>query len=486
MSLGKIILQLKEMTEDLDANWTKIFALLERHSDLAEAEVARHYLSEAIEGEIRRRLESENPNDKLDGLRAVESMFPAAVAAKLLRHMVKDPNRSVRALARKITLSMGIEDVALRDTRAVLPRRVTASVAGGYNPTGWSFGLFRSVTTRWGHRYWASGVQPPLAPESERQALPAIADPKALAHFLGCNSETELFRFMRPGSRTGAPYVDFEVPKAKGGTRLISAPRAPLRKIQRTILSGILEKLPVHDAAHGFVKGRSTVTNAAPHLKAALVIKMDLKNFFPTIHYRRIRGLFQHYGYNAKVAGMLASLCTRRPILEDGTVVWPGVMPQGAPTSPSLANLICRRLDARLTGLAKRVKATYTRYADDLTFSFAKDEDVAVGRFFWWVDQICQQEGFAEHPKKRRVLRPNRQQRICGVVVNEKLTIPRKERRRFRAILHNCRKHGLASQARGKDDFKDYLRGYASYVKMVQPELGAQLEAEVKEILASA
>lgn len=485
MSLGKIILELKDLTEDLEANWTKIFQLLERHSDLAEAEVARHFLSEAIESEIRQRLESENPNDRLEGLRAVESMFPTSVAAKLLRHMVKDSNRAVRARARKLVLQMEIDDVALRDSRAVLPRRVTAATPGGYNPTGWSFGIYRSVTTQWGSRYWATGVEPPLAPESERQGLPEIHDAAALAAFLGLDSEHELKRFMRPGSKTGAPYVDFEVPKAKGGTRLISAPRAPLRKIQRTILSGILEKLPVHDAAHGFVKGRSTVTNAAPHLKAAVVIKMDLKNFFPTIHYRRICGLFQHYGYDDDVAGMLASLCTRRPVLDDGTVVWPGVMPQGAPTSPTLANLICRRLDARLTGLAKRVNATYTRYADDLTFSFAKD-DIAVGRFFWWVDQICQQEGFAEHPKKRRVLRPSRQQRITGVVVNEKLSIPRKERRRFRAILHNCRKHGLASQARGRDDFKDYLRGYASYVKMVQPDLGAKLEAEVKEILSSA
>jgi RNA-directed DNA polymerase len=271
--------------------------------------------------------------------------------------------------------------------------------------------------------------------------------------------------------------------------RVISAPRAPLRAVQRAIYSGILAKVPTHDAAHGFVPGRSTVTNATPHVGARLLLKTDIREFFPTIHYWRVRGMFGSFGYDERVAAVLASLCTRRPVVDrDGerVVVWPGLLPQGAPTSPAIANLVCLRLDARLTGLAAKLGAVYTRYADDLSFSVHdpdRVERIDVGRTFWWIDQILQQEGFAEHPGKRQVLRPSRRQLVTGIVVNQKLTVPRDARRQFRATLHNCKVHGLASQARGRDDFADYLRGYAAYVQMIQPELGSRWVAEVEQLL---
>ena len=151
--------------------------------------------------------------------------------------------------------------------------------------------------------------------------------------------------------------------------------------MQRQLLDELLAKLPVHDAAHGFVPGRSTVTNAEPHVGAALVVKLDLLNFFPSIHYQRVAGLFRHYGYDEEVADLLAALTTHRPRLADGTVAWPGALPQGAPTSPALANLVCRRLDARLSGLARRSGARYTRYADDLTFSFEARSQRTSGAF---------------------------------------------------------------------------------------------------------
>ena len=253
--------------------------------------------------------------------------------------------------------------------------------------------------------------------------------------------------------------------------------------MQRTILDQILGKIPMHDACHGFVAGRSTVTNATPHQGAAIIVKLDLKDFFPTVHYRRVRGLFQWLGYNAEVANTLAGLTTYRPKLEDGTVLWPGVLPQGAPTSPALANLACRRLDRRLGKLGEKYGAVYTRYADDLTFSFKTEPPVKLGRFLWWVDAICQQEGFHERPDKRRILRNKHQQRITGIVVNAGVHVPRADKKRFRAILHNCAKHGVASQAKGRDDFEAYLRGYAAYVHMVEPERGAKLVAEVEKVL---
>ena len=131
-----------------------------------------------------------------------------------------------------------------------------------------------------------------------------------------------------------------------------------------------------------------------------------------------------------------------------------------------------------------KVGAKYTRYADDLTFSFEQEPSKGIGRFLWWVDQIIQQEGFTQNAPKRRVLRPSNQQRITGVVVNSGMSVPREARRRFRAILQNIRNTSVHEQARGKSDFKSYLLGFASYVKMVQPDVGKELFAEVRSVLA--
>ena len=159
--------------------------------------------------------------------------------------------------------------------------------------------------------------------------------------------------------------------------------------------------------------------------------------------------------------------------------------PQGAPTSPAISNLICRGLDHRLHSLAQKLGGAYTRYADDLTFSFDETPSRGVGRFRWWVNQICQQEGFVVREDKFRVIRASQQQRVTGIVVNDKLSVPRRDRRRFRAILHNCERDGIAAQARGRQGFEDYLMGYAAYLNMVHPEDGAELVGRVKALLAS-
>jgi len=179
------------------------------------------------------------------------------------------------------------------------------------------------------------------------------------------------------------------------------------------------------------------------------------------------------------VAPTLARLCCYTP---DPRQWGNALVPQGAPTSPAISNLVCRRLDARLDGLAQRNEGVYTRYADDLTFSFKK-KNVKLGRFRWWVDQICHQEGFFVNQKKFRVIRRSQRQVVTGIVVNDELRIPREDRRRFRAILHNCRKHGIDSQARDHPRFTAYLRGFASYVNMVHPEEGEELLRQVTELL---
>jgi hypothetical protein len=159
------------------------------------------------------------------------------------------------------------------------------------------------------------------------------------------------------------------------------------------------------------------------------------------------------------------------------------VLPQGAPTSPVIANLISKALDARLTGLSKKWNAQYTRYADDLTFSFKERHPPKLERFLWWVNAICQQEGFIENASKRRLLRSGSRQSVTGLVVNEKVSVPRHVRREFRAILHNVKKNGLAAESRGRKDFGPWLHGMAAYLAMVHPEQGKKWLAEVKAIL---
>jgi hypothetical protein len=471
MDLAELLFQLKPLIDGGDDNWPAISALLNDHTELVEYEVARHYVNKAIAGSTNALLRSIDPRERREGIDRVKLTYPRSRAAQVLRHMVKDSDSTVRSHARGAVRKLAIEDVALPNSNHTPREPITAQTRGGWNPTGWL--------------YHGRAASPTRAAALDKLDLPAITTVKQLAKLIEIKPE-DFDRLMRPGTKSGAPYVEFEIEKATGGKRRISAPRAELKRVQRILLEQILSKVPVHDACHGFVARRSVVTNAEPHQQAAVVIKMDLRDFFPTVHYRRVAGLFRSLGYSDTIANALAGLTTHRPVLDDGTVVWPGALPQGAPTSPSIANLVARSLDRRLAGLAARVGARYTRYADDLTFSFAETPELPIGRFCWWVDQICQQEGFIENVAKRRILRRGNQQRVTGVVVNSGLFVPRAARRRFRAILHNCRTNGVEAEARGREDFADYLRGFAAYVKMVQPELGGRLIAEVAAVLDGA
>lgn len=475
-TLVELLQQLKSLaTSDAPDKLERIEDVFAEARAPAEFQVGRHYVARLLAPELDRDFEAVDPARKKRAVRLATGLLPANHAARRLRHLVKDPDASVRRSARKAVRTLGLDDVAPPDLRFKVTKD---SLLGGYNPTGWAFGLFPSEPSQ-----LRAARKPSRASALGALGLPALARADEVAALVGIDPE-DLPKLMRPGTDAGSGYVEFEVPKAKGGTRRIAAPRTPLRKVQRKILDAILAKVPMHDACHGFVAGRSTVTNAAPHVGQALVVKLDLKDFFPTVHYRRVRGLFQHLGYNDEVAGVLAGLTTYRPKIGD-TVIWPGILPQGAPTSPALANLACRRLDQRLAKLAAKYDAVYTRYADDLTFSFAQVPDVRLGRFLWWVDGICQQEGFIERADKRRILRAKHQQRVTGLVVNADVHVPRADKRKFRAILHNCKKHGVASQAQAghHDHFASYLAGYAAYVNMVEPALGATWLAEVRRLI---
>lgn len=485
MNLGDLLSALRPLLDDPQGNAARIVALLEKNQGLAEMEVARLYVSRVFAPVLLAQARSEDPRERARAAKAIPLVLGRAAAAGVLRRIVKDPDVLARRAARAGVRRLGLDDVAAPDTRYKPPRFMRPLVPGGWNPTGWSFGLYGG-DDRGG--WFGSSPRPRLDRKRERKIakpeLPPLPTRAALAKFLGLGSAAEITRWLRPGEAKGSGYVAFEIPKATGGTRRIHAPRAALKKAQRRILDGILSLVPSHEACHGFVKERSIVTNAAPHEGARVVIKIDLADFFPTIHYRRVEGLFVSYGYPREVARLLAGICTHRARLPDGRVAWPGVLPQGAPTSPAIANLVCRRLDARLSKLAARAGAKYTRYADDLTFSFAEEPALRLGRFFWWVDQICQAEGFAENAKKRRVLRRSLQQRVTGVVVNQGLTVPREVRRRLRAMIHRCRKEGLdaVAAAEGRPDLRAVLSGTAAYVKMVQPGVGEKLAGELREM----
>jgi retron-type reverse transcriptase len=473
IGLGKLLLDLKALLVDPVKNRDKIERFLRtRRRTIFEFEVLRFYASSkgVVPDDFEERLRSRDPRVRRDAAKTIDVFFPRARAGRFLRIVAKDPDPQTRTVAFRAIRRLDLGDVAVPDTRYKPGKKIRPLTVGAWNATGWHFGLHR-------RKVKAAGKPADVA----KKKLPALASAKEVFALLGIADDAAFKKLCRAGTAAGAPYVEFEIDKANGSKRPIAAPRAPLRKVQRTILREILDKIPLHDAAHGFVKGRSTVTNAKPHEKAALVVKVDLIDFFPTLHFRRVRGIFNQFGYSEKVAHTLASLCTYRPVLDKKFVAWPGVLPQGAPTSPALANIACRRMDARLDALAKKSGAKYTRYADDLTFSFEK-EPARLGKFLWWVDQICHQEGFSENARKRRILRKKNQQRVTGIIVNSGLFIPRKDRHRFRALLHNVQKNGLDAEAKGNKDFRSYLLGFAAYVKMVQPELGAKWLAQIKAL----
>jgi len=468
MTLGELILTLKPLLEAPHENAARIIELLDEHKSLAEFEVARFYVSRAFAPIIQAQTASKNPEERRVAARGIATVLARSDSSRLLRRMVKDADPRVRGAARASMRRLSLNDVALPDTR-FQPHRYNVKrpfVPGGWNPSGWSFGTFQGRRTR----------------KPIKAKLPPIASPADLAKLVGLASPKEFDALMRAGEGAGSPYVAFEIPKASGGTRTIHAPRKKLKAVQRKILDEIVAKIPTHDACHGFTKKRSIVTNATPHQKSAIVIRFDLEDFFPSIHFRRVRGLFVTCGYSEAIAALLAGLTTHRATLAAGAVVWPGALPQGAPTSPAIANVVCKRLDARLSALAKKFGAKYTRYADDLAFSFSDAKKANLGRFLWWVDQICQQEGFNENGAKRRVYRRGNQQRVAGLVVNDKVTIPRERRRKFRALLAHCKKEGLAAMIAKNPSLRAELDGFAAYVHMVQPALAKKLVAQIEAL----
>lgn len=313
--------------------------------------------------------------------------------------------------------------------------------------------------------------------------LPLLATPGDVASALGLPVPRLRWLAFHADASTSSHYVRFRIPKKSGGEREISAPMPVLAAAQRWILANVLSKVPTTPQAHGFVPGKSTRTNALPHVKRAVVVNLDLKDFFPTIAFPRVKGIFRSLGYSPAVATVLALLATEAPRreVEYGGRRWhvalgPRALPQGACTSPALSNLAARGLDGRCAGLAAKLGWTYTRYADDLTFSgdvlIPKGEKDA--RSVAWLlartRHIAEDEGFAVNEKKIRVQRRNTAQVVTGIVVNEKPSTPRAQRRLLRATAHRAGKGGAVDL--------DVLKGHIAYVTMVDAAQGAKLKAK--------
>lgn len=276
--------------------------------------------------------------------------------------------------------------------------------------------------------------------------------------------------------------------------RLLEAPKPRLKAIQRRILAEILDPIPVHDAAHGFVPGRGVLTHAALHAGKALVVRFDLEAFFTNVATWRALSVFRAAGYPSEVASVLLGLCTTRtpePVLR--AAPWPGTpalapqrfflqrrladwhLPQGAPTSPALANLGAWELDFRLASYAKKRGLAYSRYADDLVFSGANA--VSVGALTGFVHAVARDEGFRVNVSKTRVMRAHEQQRVTGVVVNVRPNVARADYDALKAELHRCRRDGVKSQAPGTlEDFRATLQGRISWMGQLSRSRGEKLQ----------
>ncbi|GAB2840993.1 reverse transcriptase family protein [Ferruginibacter profundus] len=324
----------------------------------------------------------------------------------------------------------------------------------------------------------------------QKNNLPVFANETALATAMGIDlKELRFLAFNRKVS-TVSHYRKFYMPKKSGGKRMISAPMPRLKKVQYWILENLLNKVALHDAANGFTLNKSIVTNAQPHVGKDLVINLDVKDFFPSVHFKRVKGLLQQLGYAEKIATILSLLCTEAVTDEvaiDGKnyFVQKGsrVLPQGAPTSPSITNILCFKLDKRLQGLANKLHCNYTRYADDITFSGKKDTDAQ--QLVWRIKRILQDEGFTPHPDKIRIMRKGTQQEVTGVVVNKQLNVNRKKLREFRSLLHHLKTKKDTDVKWGTGGLTNSILGYANFVKMVNPVKGAKIQQEIIALFQS-
>ena len=335
-----------------------------------------------------------------------------------------------------------------------------------------------------------------------RWPVPPVDDLPALADLLELPLDQLIWAADPRGVQRRTPDGPFHVYRHRwverpgAVPRLLEAPTPLLRSVLRRVLDRILVWVPVHPAVHGFVPGRSAVTHAQTHVGAESVLCLDLRSFFASITVHRVHGLFRSLGYPEAVAWLLACLCTHQTpvtVLTDLPAggssagrAWLRAslrsrhLPQGAPTSPALANLACFTLDRRLTGLAGAAGLTYSRYADDLTFSGPRG---GAPRLVSSIGSVVRAEGFHLNPSKTRLRSAGQRQEVTGLVVNDRIGVPREYHDQLRAVLHDAARHGPAAANRLRHpDFRAHLEGRVGWVESINPARGRRLRAQLELI----
>jgi RNA-directed DNA polymerase len=322
------------------------------------------------------------------------------------------------------------------------------------------------------------------SPEVLREKFSGLKTPMDVARLLGVSYGRLVYHLYI--ITESARYKTFEIPKKSGGMRQISTPVTALKIIQwklNQVLQAVYEPKP---SAHGFVQGKNIVTNAQAHANKRHVLNLDLKDFFPSINFGRVRGMFMAtpYGFNPDVATVLAQICCHN-----------NQLPQGAPTSPVITNMLCAKIDSQLQRLAKECKATYTRYADDITFSttLPKFPEALASLVTEGEEQrvilsealllIINENGFQVNQQKVRLQNRNNHQEVTGLTTNKFPNVDRRFIRQVRAMLHAWAKFGLEAaqkeyhekygtkarlSAKGTPTFEQVLRGKIEFIGMVK------------------
>lgn len=316
--------------------------------------------------------------------------------------------------------------------------------------------------------------------------LTDIKTPRELASFLGIEYEKHLVYHIYRVPKEKR-YLNFEIPKRSGGTRKISAPATRLKIIQSLLAEKLQEIYVPQNPAHGFVKSKSIITNADQHIARRFILNIDLVNFFGTINFGRVRGMLMAQPYNLpeKVATVISQICCHD-----------NVLPQGAPTSPIVSNMLCSKMDSDLRKLAKSYGCRYTRYADDITFSTNKStfpraiahfnisdkhgRTIVIGTE---LQEIIKKNGFEINESKTRLQTRSDRQEVTGLVTNKKRNVNRRFIRTTRAMIHSwiregpdsaTEKHYKMNQSHYIPDFKSapdiekIVRGRLEFIKAIR------------------
>ena len=380
------------------------------------------------------------------------------------------------------------------------PRELAAFVALQLESAGWPAPQEPPRVRRW--------IIPELAMGRRPWPVPELSSVAALARFLDLDDgRLDWLADVRGLERTVIDeklrnYRYTWLPRRGGPPRVIERPKAALKATQRRVLHDILDWIPAHDAAHGFTRGRSARTGAAAHTGRPVVLRLDLEDFFASVSAARAFGIFRTAGYPEPVAHVLTGLATNAvPIGEWSAVPRPADraltgphhrlgrrlatphLPQGAPTSPALANLAAFRLDRRLEGLAGALGGAYTRYADDITLSGSRLLLDQTERLRATIGAIAREEGFLANHRKSAVATRAMRQQVCGIVVNERLNAPREEYDRLKAFLHDAARRGPAVANRtGVADFRAHVLGRIAWMESLNPARGRKLRAQFARV----